>query len=347
MGGGSIPDPNVAAMQGLKEQINQYPYSYIVNALSQMGGKQTLLSPSGKMSTVDFTGLGTADVQNKFQNQMAQVFLDIQNGMGADFIAQKLANLKQSDPTGYAAYQQLFDKIQEDAAAQPPNMPLSESTQKQVQDILNQGQALTPKELQQVQEQVRGNQVSKGLYLGGAETQEEAGAALAATDTKQQQAQQEAQSFLQASISPSDIQYRKIQQDMANLGAFINKQDPVAQFSSLSGAQQGAAPYVSTGYSTPTMNQAQGAQQGINQAFGLYGANQQQANPYMAGLSLGATSLGLIGQSGYFKQSPYQYQSGYQAPTPYSPSPTMSAPPPIPYAGTNFIGNIQAGGLGF
>ena len=291
MGGSpKISDPNEAAAAGVKRQTQLYPYEYMINALSQLGQKGTAINPvTGKPVALDFTGQGTADVQNVFQGQMAKTLLDIQQGMGPQFVAQRLNELKQSDPTGYAAYQQLFEQIQQEANQGGPNLQLSTDTQNQIQNVLQASKQLTPEELSQVQQGVRGNQVQSGLYLGAMPAQQEASAVVNALDQKQAGAQKEAQSFLQAGISPSDIQYRKTQQDMANLGAFIAGQNPTAQFSSIAGAGQGAAPYPDTGYSTPTMNLGQMAGQGIqeaNQAYGIQNQySQSQANPYMAGLS--------------------------------------------------------------
>jgi len=317
MGGSpSIPDPNQAAAAGVQRQTQLYPYEYMVNALSQLGQKGTPINPvTGKPVALDFTGQGTADVQNVFQGQMAKTLLDIQQGMGPQFVAQRLNELKQSDPTGYAAYQQLFDQIQQEANQGGPNLQLSTDTQNQIQNVLQASNQLTPEELSQVQQGVRGNQVQSGLYLGAMPAQQEASAVVNALDQKQAGAQKEAQSFLQAGISPSDIQYRKTQQDMANLGAFIAGQNPTAQFSSIAGAGQGAAPYPDTGYSTPTMNLGQMASQGIqdaNQAYGIQNQYaQSQANPYMAGLSNALQGVSTAANLGAFTtQNPYNPQTG-------------------------------------
>ena len=318
MGGGSpkIPDPNEAAMAGVNRQTQLYPYEYMINSMSQLGQKGDVINPiTGKPVALDFTGQGTADVQNVFQGQMAKTLLDIQQGMGPQFITQRLGELKQSDPTGYAAYQQLFDQIQQEANQGGPNIQLSTDTQNQIQKVLQDSKQLTPEELSQVQQGVRGNQVQSGLYLGAMPAQQEASAVVGALDQKQSAAQKEAQSFLQAGISPSDIQYRKTQQDMANLGAFISGQNPTAQFGSIAGAGQGAAPYADTGYSTPTMNLGQMASQGIqdaNQAYGLQNQySQSQANPYMAGLSTAFQGASTAANLGAFNtQSPYSPQTG-------------------------------------
>jgi hypothetical protein len=244
---------------------------------------------TGQPTTVDFTGQGTAAVQNQMSDQMAQTLLDIQQGLGPQYIAQRLADLKQADPQGYAARQQLFDQIQQEAAQAPPGQALSASTQQLVLSELQKGGTLTPEELTQVQQGVRGPQVASGIFLGNAPSQAEADAVVNAGDQAQTARQGAAGSFLGAGVSPSDIQYRKIQQDLANLGAYISGQTPESQFASLSGAQGGAAPYPNPNYTQPTLNQGQAAAQGVGNAFDLYNQNfnfqQNQVNPFVAGLS--------------------------------------------------------------
>lgn len=294
-GGGSVPDPNKAATQGIISAAQNYPFEYLINALSQTGGVGTLTGPTGQSQQYDFSGLGTADVNNAVSQQMAQAFLDIQKNLGPEYIKQRLADLKLADPQGYAAYGQLFEQIMQEANQGAPNMQLSQQTQDAVNNLLLQSQSLTPEERMQVEQAVRGNQVASGIYLGNAPAQQEASAVTQALDSKQSAAQREANSFLTSGVSPSDIQFRKIQQDLANLGAFVSGTNPTSQFSSLSGAQSTAAPYPATGYQVPTLNEGQAAQQGLQNAYDIYSANTNWANnsvnPYIAGLNL-ASNLG-------------------------------------------------------
>ena len=312
-GRGSDPDPNAAAAAGIQQTEKNYPFSYIVNALSQTGGNATLTNPAtGQPQDYNFTDLGTTQVGNQVSGQMAQVLLDLQNQYGGAYIAQRLADLKQSDPTGYAAYGQLFDQIQQEAAQQPPDMPLSQATQAGIQDLLQKSNTLTPTEQTQVAQQSNAGNVATGVYLGNAPAQVNATNAVNAVDQQNAAAQGEASKFLASGVSPSDVQYRKIQQDMANYGAFINGQNPTAEFSSLSGAQSGAAPAGPTGYQTPTLNVGQAAQQGISQANSLYGINQQQANPYLAGLNFASQGVQAASNLGW---NPFASASPYSIPT--------------------------------
>ena len=191
--GPTIPDPNKQAIQGIQTSAELYPYQYILDALAQTGGAGTAINPiTGQPTSVDFTGLGTADVQNQTQNQMAQQLLDIQKQYGPGYIEQALKDLQQSSPDQFAAYQQLYDQIQKQQNAPAPNLGLAQSTQGDVLNNLTGSQSLTPEELTQVQQGVRGGQVANGIYLGNAPVQAEANAVVGATDQKNQAAQQQA-----------------------------------------------------------------------------------------------------------------------------------------------------------
>jgi hypothetical protein len=336
----SIPDPNKAAQAGAIADLSNYPFKAVIDALAQMGGKATI---NGK--TYDFTGLGNAAQDYKISDQMAQTLLDIQKNYGSDYIKQRLADLKQSDPTGYAARQQMFSKILADADANP-DRPMAEDTQKQVLDLLGQGSNLTTgsgSQTEAVQQGVRGKQIRNGIMLGNAATNEEASALVNAGDQMQQERQQKALGFLNSGISPEDVTYRRIQQSLSNLGNAINGTSPTAQFASLSGAQTGAAPFNAGNVQTPTLNQ-NAALQGMQEASQLYSGQvnwaNSQANPWTAGLSTAANGISALNQMGAFKTNPYAAVTNYVSPAPNSPM-------PAPAANTNFLGNIMSGGSGF
>lgn len=317
-----IPDPNASAIAGSMADLQNFPFKSQIDALSQMGGKKTI----GGV-TYDFTGKGNADVAGKMSDQMAQAMLDIQKNFGPEFVAQRLKDLQQSDPKGYAARQQLFDKILADSKAGPPNAKMSGDLQDEVNSQLNTSGQLTGGpggELEEVQQGVRGQQIANGITTGNAAANAEASAVEGAAENKRNAVQQNASNYIAAGISPDDIQYRQIQQSLANLGAFANSQTPEAQFGSLSGAQNGAAPFNPVNYSPgPQVNTNAGAQ-GIQQANSLYAGNTNfaasRANPWLAGLS------GLEGVAGVAAKMGWQpFGSGYNPQL--GTGPTTSGPP--------------------
>jgi hypothetical protein len=291
----NIPDPNKAAVAGATANAENFPFQYIINQLAQLGGSATV---NGK--DYDFTGLGTADNAAVMSDKMAQALLDIQKNYGADFVKQRLADLQQADPQGFAARKQLFDKILADSQKAAPNAKMSSDLQGLVNQQLSSGGRLTTganSETEEVQQGVRGNQIANGIFLGNAPATQEATAVEQAGEQKRNAVQGEAAKYLASGVSPEDIQYRQIQQSLANLGAFINGQTPEAQFGSLSGAQNGAAPST-TGYSNPASIDTGSALQGILNQNQIYSGQvnwaQSQVNPWMAGLSTAASAANMF-----------------------------------------------------
>ncbi len=287
MGGApEIPDSNAAAVEGIKADLSNYPFKTQIEALAKMGGKKTIGN-----KTYDFTGLGDADNAKVMSDKMAQTMLDIQKNFGADFVKQRLADLEQSDPAGFAARKQLFSKIMQ-SADEHPDRPISEDLQNQINSELSLGGKLDSKETEQVQQGVRGKQLHNGIFLGNAPAMEEGGALVGASENLETQRQNEAVNFLKSGVSPEDVEYRRIQQALGNLGAFTNGQSPIAQFGSLSGAQGGAAPFTAPNGQTPTTN-PNAALLGVQNQQQQYSGNSQwsqnQVNPFLVGAT-GAVS---------------------------------------------------------
>lgn len=290
MGGGKAPSPpdyGAAAAQGTQTDLSTYPLRYLTDAAAQMGGKVTI---DGK--TYDFSGLGSADNSAAMSDQMAQTLLDIQKGLGPAYIQQRIDELKQADPQGYAARKQLFDAIVAQTNAQP-DRPLADELQASIVGQLQDAGRLDARELAQVQQQVRGGQVARGNYLGNAATSQEASAVVGAGENLRNQKQQQALGFLQSGVTPEDVKYRRMQQNLANLGAFESGTTPTAQFRDLSGAGTSAAPFIG-GPGVNVATNPNAGQMGISQALGLYSGNvnwaQSQVNPWIAGLSTGISA---------------------------------------------------------
>lgn len=285
-----IPDPNKAAIAGAVADTKNFPFQSKINTLATEGGDATING-----TNYDFTGLGQADVQSDLNSQMAQVLLGIQQNYGAAYIQQSLADLQQSDPQGYAARGQLFNQILSESQANP-DRPLSDDLQNSINSQLAQGGQLTDKETEQVQQGVRGQQIKNGITLGNAPEEQEAGAVEQAGQQQSTQNQEQAQAYLTSGVSPEDIQYRQIQQSLSNLGAFVNGQTPTAQFSSISGAQNGAAPFTTAQPNSAGINTGQAEQQGVSNAYSIYGAQQSQANPFLSGISTGLSAYNSLNQ---------------------------------------------------
>lgn len=282
-GGGGQPDYAASAREGVYAELETSPFTYLINAVSRTGGRIEL---DGKV--YDFTGLGEADNARVTSEKMAQALLEMQQKYGADYVRQRLAELQQSDPEGQAARKQLYE-----ATMGSLNVPPNEQAAK-VQSLLleevNKGTTLDPEVQRAVTQNIRGGQASRGNMLGTAAVAQEAGGVVRAGEQQRDARQQQAMSYLASGIDPTDVEYRRIQQGMSNLGAFLSGTTPTAEFAGVSGAQTGAAPFMGGGANSLQINPNAGVQ-GAQQANQIYSAqsnyNQTQANPFLAGASIG------------------------------------------------------------
>lgn len=295
--GGKAPqDPGKAAAAGIAADLANYPLTYLVNAGATTGEPVTI---GGK--TYDFTGLGNADTARVVSDKMAQTLLDIQKSNSPDFIRQRIAELQASDPEGFAARKDLFARIMQSADAQP-DRPLAQNLQDAITAELNQGGQLDAKGREQVQEGVRGKQLRNGIILGNAATSEEAGAMVQAGDDARNQRQQQGIDFLQSGVSPEDVEYRRMQQAISDVGSFVNGQSPTAQFKSLSSAGTGAVP-ITAAPANPAAFNPGAASTGMNFANGIYSGQvnwaQSQVNPWVAGLSTLARPANTLNSAGW------------------------------------------------
>lgn len=292
------PDPGQAAAQGIRTDTELQPFSYKINAASALGIPITI---GGQ--TYDFSGQGSADLAAKVSDQMAATLLAIQKEKSPQIIQQRIEELKAADPQGYAARKQLFDRILADAQANP-DRPMAEDLQRQVQQELAKGVSFDDaRQEAEVKNAVRGGQVKRGVFLGAAPVTQEAAAMVNAGETLRNQRQANAMNLVSSGTSPSDVAYRRMQQSIGNLAAYRSGQSPTAQFAQVSAG--GAGPITVPGGMPATNTFSQGAAgQGLSNALDIYSGTMNwknsQANPWTAGLSVGANTMGVLGQTGFF-----------------------------------------------
>lgn len=290
----TIPDPADAAVGGIQADQLLQPFNYIINAAAKLGQKITI---GGK--EYDFTGLGQADTAETVSDSMAATLLELQREKSPALIAQRLQELKAADPKGYAARQELFDKIMAEARSNP-DRPLSTATSKLIQDELAKGVGFADaKQKQDVQEAVRGKQVKGGIFRGEAPTSEEAKTVVGAGEQLRNQRQQAALDLVQSGSTPEEIAYRQMQQSLANLGSFVNGQTPTAQFGQVSAASAGPVKIGTGGVNTNTFN-PNAAGQGVSNSLSNWNTSQTwnnaQANPWLSGLSTAFNTVGTVKQ---------------------------------------------------
>ena len=293
-----VPDYEEAARDAVVADLQTYPTRYMVDAASRIGVPENIGG-----TTYDFTGLGDIDNARVISDQMAQTLLDLQRTRGPEIIRQRIAELKAADPQGYAMRKTLFDRILASAEANP-DRPMAEQLQAEILSELQRGGKLDSKGREQVQEQVRGGQVKRGIVLGNAPVAQETQAMVSAGDAMRNARQQQALAFLESGASPEDVQYRRFQQALGNLGSFVNNETPTSQFRTLSSAGNGAVPFVGGGNNAAAINTNAGAQ-GAQWASNIYSGNMNwasnQVNPFIAGLSTGASTLNTMASLGLGK----------------------------------------------
>jgi hypothetical protein len=286
--GNDPPDASKGYAAGIQADLEALPWKRMIESASATGDKVTIDIPGKGPMTFDFSGLGQADYQSQYGDQMASQLLQLQKDFGPAYVEQRLHELERSDPEGAAMRQKLWDSVRSDVGeAATAHRPAADELQKLILDELNKGGKLDDRTAMAVSQAVRGKQTATGNYLGNAATTEEAGALAGASEQQAAQRQQEALAFLTSGATPEDVAYRREQQALGNLGSFISGETPTAQFGQLSGAGNQIVPFYGGGALTG-VNPNAGAN-GINFANGLYSAQtnwaNSQVNPWIAGLS--------------------------------------------------------------
>lgn len=239
--------------------------------------------------TIDFNGFSTAQAAASEAQQNAASQLALEQQYDPKFIAQALQQEQQADPESFAARNEMNHLIQQQAGA-ALNEPVSTMLNSQIQDTLNaaQNNSLTNMDTARLNAAVSDALGSRG---GGSVSSLQAAQPLTTGfpgEQRQAQAAQSAMGFLASGSDPEDIEYRRTQQNLANLAAEANGQTPGSQFASLSGASSPSGPAaMSQGGQLPLMtDNGAGAQQiGIqNWETRMQNAN-NQVNPWLAGTS--------------------------------------------------------------
>lgn len=247
---------------------------------------------------VDFKGYGEADVQGKVAQQNAASQLALRQKYDSQFIDEALKQQAEADPLGTAARQKEYDLIQAEQN-RTPDRPVAELLDKQVTDQLAAGRNLDGVSQEMLDAAVTQAQAARGDQ-GRADFADPLTSGFAG-DARAQAAQAKAQSWLAGGATPEDVQYRREQQRMANLGAFTAGQTPQSQFQTMSGAQTGATP-LTQGQPLARQNPNAGAV-GNNAALSAWntqmGYDLNQANSWTAGLSMILNGMGAMGQAGW------------------------------------------------
>lgn len=301
----AAPDYAAANREGIITNASLLPYMKQVDAAAKLGVKLTVTDPeTGQPKELDFTGLGEADTASAYADKMAKAALELQQKYGSQFIEQARAQLKAADPEGFAARERLYQEI-DDSLGVAMESPIADTLESQILKELQAGADVDRDVMTEVDQYLVGQQLERGGSYGKADEFQRAMNMGKVAEDRRTARQQKGMGFLTAGLSKSDRDYRKNQQDMANLASFLSGTTPTAQFGQLSGAQNGAAPFV-PGSAGPGLNPNAGAM-GANYAKDVWATNAnnaaQQGNPWLQGLGLGLQGLGTVasvgGQQGF------------------------------------------------
>jgi hypothetical protein len=266
-------------------RINKY------NGLSQpVAFKPTAVRKIPRV--VDFTGLGTADVQSKIADELARSQLELDKKYGGQMIDVALEQEKLADPQGFAARDKENELIQKQIADKPQR-PVAELLDKQIGDEV---QAAKSGKLDPEMHGVLDDAVGKALNArgGGGDGNNGAPADFEqplttgfAGEARQSAAAQKAMSLLSSGSTTEDVDYRREIAVLSNLSALVNGRTPQSQFSSLSAAQNGPVKMQSGSPLATMPNNAFGAQGPANSNW-MTGMSQalNQVNPATFALSV-------------------------------------------------------------
>lgn len=217
-------------------------------------------------TVVDFTGMGEAELGR----EQARI-----NAETAGMTAESILNIQKKYGAEFGA--EALKRIEE---ADPTGMQARRELASKVLEEMRLGSKISPQAERETEQAIRGAQAARGNILGTSAIAKEV-------------------------LGKYELGEKLKQQRLSNVAAYVMGTPLTAQYQTLSGAQQGTAPYAPVAYQpgttlTPGIGQA-GAQYAASiygTQAGLYGqqlqytANTMQENPWLQGLGL-ATGVGL------------------------------------------------------
>lgn len=248
------------------------------------------------LAQADFTGFGTADIEGQLARQYADIEAELSRKYGKEFATQARQLAEQADPEGTAARKLEYEMIQKQIEQGKPISPLSTGIEQSVKGQLEAGAGFDPLSRELLESSIAqankaragtgpsGQQVADWLSTGW----EGQGRRQAATD--------KATAWLSSGQTPEDIGYRREQQNLANLGAFVSGRTPESQFENIAGAGRGAAPLIpgQTGPGMPQNAASLGPGYDVNRYRAQVGAELGAANPWLSGISSILSATGSV-----------------------------------------------------
>jgi hypothetical protein len=252
----------------------------------------------GQNKTYDFKGYGTADIQGELARQMADVQERLGAKYGTQFAQEARHEAELADPEGFAARGKELEMIQHEIDNPLPVNPMAETLDQRNLERLKAGSGLDAMSTDLLDSAIaRANAARGGNTVAGDVAHEMSTGMEGAA--RRQAGIGEAQQYLTSGATPDDVKYRRNQQILADLSAFVNGQTPESQFHSISGAGNGATPFSPGNAGPQATSGAAEAAPGFSVAAWQQNLHNQsaQANPWMAGLSSLLSGIGAFGQT--------------------------------------------------
>ncbi len=248
----------------------------------------------------DFTGMGTADIQGFIADKLAAIQLDLSKKYDSQFIDEALKQQKLADPEGFAAREKMNELVQQQINDHP-DRPVADLLDKNITDQLTAARLgrLDASSKENLDAGVEAAIAARGGAANvpqGTNFEEPLTTGFAG-EARDRAARQKSLAWLSSGATGEDTEYRREQQNLANLSALVNGRTPESQFGSLSGAQQGPTPF-RTGQPLPTTPTGQaGAAQ--SEAVRAAGIASQQVSPWAAALGSTVNIASLLGSAGW------------------------------------------------
>lgn len=235
----------------------------------------------------DFTGYGTADVEGDLARKMTDIQLDLGRKYGTQFADEARKAQEQADPEGTAARKLEMEMIQKELDKPSPINPLSASLDKSISGQVGAGSGLDDMSQELLDAALARASADRGGSGLEADLVDQSMSTGMEGQARREAALRKGSAWLASGSTPEDIAYRREQQNISNLGAFVAGQTPQSQFQNLAGAGRGAAPFV-PGQAPPQLPQnagAGGGQYAVNSYQAKINQAANQANPWLAGMS--------------------------------------------------------------
>jgi hypothetical protein len=255
---------------------------------------------AGHTQNYDFSGYGTADIEGELARQYAHLQEQLGAKYGTQFAEEARHEAELADPQSFAARAKELELIQQGIDNPAPINPMATTLDQRMTERLKAGSGLDSMSQEALDKAIQGANASRGGSLGAGDVAESLSTGVEGA-ARRQAAIQDALRYVGSGVSPGDVQYRREQQNLQNLGSFVAGRTPESEFQNLSGAgAAGAAPFYG-GQPLPQQPSNAGAG-GPQYALANWQAGlrqqQSQVGGWTTGLSALLGSIGALGRAG-------------------------------------------------